>query len=684
MPEARLGAELTVVELAGDAATVEVPALGIDTLELTLAANPGEPARLLRKVASGGELSRTMLPLKTVLAGSDRIGTLIFDEIDANVGGRLGDVLGQKLAALGQTHQVICVTHLPQVASYARHHWTIRKIRRGSRTVTGITPLEDADRLEELASMLRGERAAKPPAARWPPCWKPAAAAGKLPPRIPSMSRFVIYLAIALALTHPAAAGDGKPAAKVYVVLWFDTEDYLLPASDDAALQVAEMLTRHGIRGTFKVVGEKARTLEARKRFDVIAALKKHEIGYHSNFHSVQPTPAMYASNLGWDEGVAEFERREGAGRLDVQRIFGVAPTCYGQPGSSWCPQSYGALKKWGMIYLDAGRHVALDGQPCHFGGVLNLYQLTHTIRADLNKPELLEKANERFAEARRALLADGGGIVSTVYHPCEWVHKQFWDGVNFSKGANPPRSAWKRPPQKSAEETKLSFRIFNDYLTFMKRFPEVQFITAGEAARLYADRARGKAFSRSDLKAIAAEVGDDVTFQRHGDVTLSASEVFDLLTRFVAGHGAGAKAAAALELADTPLGPTGAVPTLKEPVITDASQFLRTAADVADQVRKSGRVPSAVWLGSSAVPPEAYLRAVAAVAADLLTGKPMPERIEVRPARLAAAKYVSDDDPRLWGWVIFPPGFRAPHLMDVAKRQAWTLKPAVLHADSR
>jgi DNA repair protein RecN (Recombination protein N) len=111
----------------------------------------------LRKVASGGELSRTMLALKTVLASHDRLGTLVFDEIDANVGGRLGDVLGQKLAALGRTHQVICVTHLPQVASYARHHWTIRKGRRGKRTITQIQPLQEADRLEELASMLRGE-----------------------------------------------------------------------------------------------------------------------------------------------------------------------------------------------------------------------------------------------------------------------------------------------------------------------------------------------------------------------------------------------------------------------------------------------------------------------------------------------------------------------------------------------
>ncbi len=157
MVGARLEAILETNPLGDDPALSEVPAWGADQLELTLAANPGEPALPLRKVASGGELSRTMLALKTVLAGHDHRGTLVFDEIDANVGGRLGDTLGQKLAALGQTHQVICVTHLPQVASYARHHWTIRKSRRGKRTVTQIELLEDAERLEELASMLRGE-----------------------------------------------------------------------------------------------------------------------------------------------------------------------------------------------------------------------------------------------------------------------------------------------------------------------------------------------------------------------------------------------------------------------------------------------------------------------------------------------------------------------------------------------
>ncbi len=157
MADARLDGVLEPVPLGNDPATAEVPSHGLEQLELMLAANPGEPARPLRKVASGGELSRTMLALKTVLAAHDQVPTLIFDEIDANVGGRLGDVLGEKLAALGQSHQVICVTHLPQVASYARHQWTIRKGKRGKRVTTTIALLSEPERLDELASMLRGE-----------------------------------------------------------------------------------------------------------------------------------------------------------------------------------------------------------------------------------------------------------------------------------------------------------------------------------------------------------------------------------------------------------------------------------------------------------------------------------------------------------------------------------------------
>ena len=107
------------------------------------------------------------------------------------------------------------------------------------------------------------------------------------------------------------------------MALWFDTEDYIEPAADDAALRIARDLTGLGVRATFKVVGEKARVLEQRGRWDVVRALALHDIGYHSNFHSVQPTPALYLRDLGYVEGAAEFERREGPGALDLERIFG-------------------------------------------------------------------------------------------------------------------------------------------------------------------------------------------------------------------------------------------------------------------------------------------------------------------------------------------------------------------------
>jgi hypothetical protein len=488
----------------------------------------------------------------------------------------------------------------------------------------------------------------------------------------------VLLLLLAFVWAPAAQAADAPP--KVYVLLWFDTEDYLLPASDDAALHVARFLSDERVRATFKVVGEKARTLERRKRADVIAALKKHEIGFHSNWHSTQPTPALYLSNLGWDEGVAEFDRREGPGRADVERVFGQAPSCYGQPGSSWGPQSYGAMRKWGMpVYLDAGSHVNLDDRPCYYCGVLNLYKLAHTLRADLNRPAELPRAEERFAEARKALLAEGGGVVSIFYHPCEFVHKEFWDGVNFRKGANPPREQWKAPPQKTPEETRSAYAVFEGYVRFLKRFPDVQFITASEAARLYRDRARGRRFGPAEIKAVAATVGEEVTFQKHGDYALAPSEVFALLNDYVASRQAGGRGAGEVELTSTPYGPTGRVPLLSAAVTTDASQFGRTSLDVADFLRKQGRVPSAVWLGSTPVPPQAYLRALAGVARDLADGKPIPERIEVRPTKLAAERYVAADEGRLWGWVIFPPNFRAPALMDLARRQTWALKPALL-----
>jgi DNA repair protein RecN (Recombination protein N) len=129
---------------------------GIDHAECYMSANPGEDPRPLARIASGGELSRIMLGIKS-LAATDRPGrATIFDEVDAGIGGRVADVVGRKLRGLGRLSQVLCITHLPQVAAHATAHFRISKEVRQGRTLTRVTPLDKIQRIEELARMLGG------------------------------------------------------------------------------------------------------------------------------------------------------------------------------------------------------------------------------------------------------------------------------------------------------------------------------------------------------------------------------------------------------------------------------------------------------------------------------------------------------------------------------------------------
>src|SRR5262249_46667444 len=144
LERARLTVDVEPRDLGEDSTATPPPEGGADRVEIMFLANPGEIPRPLRKVASGGELSRLTLAAKSVLACSDRVSTLVLDEVDTGVGGRLGAALGQTLADLATHHQVVCVTHLPQVASYARRQWVIRKQTERGRTRTTITPLDEA------------------------------------------------------------------------------------------------------------------------------------------------------------------------------------------------------------------------------------------------------------------------------------------------------------------------------------------------------------------------------------------------------------------------------------------------------------------------------------------------------------------------------------------------------------
>jgi DNA repair protein RecN (Recombination protein N) len=148
-PEARF--EIAILE-------AEPSPSGLDLIDYQFAPNPGEAIRSLRDIASSGEISRVMLAIKTLLAAYDQIPVMVFDEIDANVGGEMGHAIGRKMAEVGGTRQVLSITHLPQVAVHGHQHLAVRKEVTDGRTYTRVTPLEGENRVDEIARMLGGKQ----------------------------------------------------------------------------------------------------------------------------------------------------------------------------------------------------------------------------------------------------------------------------------------------------------------------------------------------------------------------------------------------------------------------------------------------------------------------------------------------------------------------------------------------
>src|ERR1700689_1198057 len=385
----------------------------------------------------------------------------------------------------------------------------------------------------------------------------------------------MLRLILAILLTTGVLAASGP----VYVVLWFDTEDYIEPASDDAALRIATDLDKLGVRVTFKVVGEKARVLESRGRTDVIRAMGRHDIGYHSNFHSIQPTPALYLRDMGWLDGAAEFERRERPGFEDVRRIFGAVPSCYGQPGSSWGPQTFRALLHFGIpVYLDEGDHVGIDEQPVWFGGMLNVFSMgRYQLRASLDDESALPQAIEKFDHAAEQLEAKGGGVISIYYHPNEFVATAFWD-LNFAKGANPERSDWKKPSRRTAEESGRCYRILTRYVEHAKSRSSVRFVTAREIPLLYESQmVRG-----GDRASIAHHLAEHETFLVTDHGALSAADMLQILL----GMGP-----------DIVEGPTARGTSTYHLEEISRPVFDRAKADASGFIRANRRLPAEVWL---------------------------------------------------------------------------------------
>jgi DNA repair protein RecN (Recombination protein N) len=129
----------------------------MDLVQFLFSSNPGEPPKPFHRIASGGELSRVALAMKVILSNADQTPILIFDEVDSGIGGGAALVIGRQLKAVSKFHQVLCITHLPQIAGFADRHLRVEKVVQGGRAVTMVNCVEDSKRVQEIARMLGGE-----------------------------------------------------------------------------------------------------------------------------------------------------------------------------------------------------------------------------------------------------------------------------------------------------------------------------------------------------------------------------------------------------------------------------------------------------------------------------------------------------------------------------------------------
>lgn len=486
---------------------------------------------------------------------------------------------------------------------------------------------------------------------------------------------------------HAVAA----PEPEVDVLLWFDTEDFLLPADDDATLRLAELLHERGIRATFKVVGEKARRLRWRNRKDVIEALRQHSIGYHSNWHSVHPTPSEYLADCGWLDGIAEFMRHEAMGAIDVRQVFKVETlSCYGQPGSSWAPQAVAALEQLGIkshgipCYVDEGQHVGLNHEPFWYAGALHVFNMGRGVgytRMELHDEKALAPAREEVSAMAERLRSKGGGLISIFYHPCEWVHQEFWDGVNFARGANPIPVFWKKPGQRPAAETNAAFQRFEAYIDHIRTLPGVRFVTADDLPALYPDPARNRGASLEEVRDLARRIVDkpgQVDCISDRDVTYSPADQFELCLRALASK-ANPRTGREPFKVQPLLGPDGLPPQTECSEMT-WPEFRMVMEDTLSFVKHNHRVPARVFLGTQKIAPADFLAAMASVL--VRPESEITDRAKVKIPQgttVATEKYIAADTPKLFGdWVIHRENFQAPKILEMGRLQAWTLKPAL------
>src|SRR5260221_659610 len=303
---------------------------------------------------------------------------------------------------------------------------------------------------------------------------------------------------------------------------------------------------------------------------------------------------------------------------------------------------------------LDEGVQVGLDQQPFWYGGLLYIYNMgRYQIRPNLDHEDRNVDILRQFDAAAQQLAGAGGGVISTYFHPTEFVTTEFWDAVNFSRGATRERQEWTRPRLRTPEDRERCFKVLHEYVEHAKKTPGVRFVTAQDALQLY----RPQAPPRVDRAKLAAHLRRQITFLRTEAGDLSAAEILLQMLGLD------------WRMVDGPSSRGGA--TYDAETIPRAL-FDRARQDAISFVTAHHRLPSEIFVGARTLSLADF---AATVAGEALS----PGPVKVLRGQLEVERYFATDASQSFRLPIHPDGFAAPELLELARLQGWTLKPARL-----
>ncbi len=486
-------------------------------------------------------------------------------------------------------------------------------------------------------------------------------------------TRTLVTLMIILAF----AAGCSRPPKrpKTFLVVTFDTEDYVTPEAeriDDIPKWLAEIMTEEGVTGTFFVIGEKARSLEKRGRRDVIAAMAKHDIGSHTDFGSIHPTVTEQLEKAGWDDGVRRMLDQESAGIEELQRIFGVPVTTLARHGGSYGPQLVNALGR-----IKAGYQGSPASLPGHdvvwFCNALNFSAQYAGFDDAYYRDDLFEPVFDKLKAELPEKVRTADVLALFAGHPTKIRAEEFWD-LNFYDGKNTAPGEWRTPRLRPQETMATAQKNFRRMMRWLKSRDDIEITTYRALMDVYSRQK--ETMTRDEMRAIAIEALKAKALAPSEG--FSPAEAFAGLARAIADYQKDGSLPRSLETIHA-LGPLEMPPAKPETGRVKIEDVYTLARASIEHIGRTGALPASLQVGNVRIGAGSLFALFSSVYLDMDSGKPRSEydvpAFEPYPATNEAK--ISGEVEGYKSWPVHRPDLDMSRIVEFTKLQLWTLKPA-------